>query len=73
MKVKCLSDKATLPTKGSPESAGFDTSSAEDTVIKSGEYYKVHADLAIEIPNGHFGLLKSLSGLSLKKRINVRA
>jgi dUTP pyrophosphatase len=52
LQVKRLSDYAILPSRGSPNAAGFDLSSAEDTVIKAGGMGVVKTDLSIACPDG---------------------
>ena len=54
LQVKFLSDKAKMPVRGSPQSAGFDLSSAEKTVVPSGGRAVVKTDLSIACPDGTY-------------------
>lgn len=69
IKIKKLSDKATIPTRGSEQAAGYDLYSAnlEMITIAPHETFKVPTDLAIEIPNGYFGGIFARSGLATKQ------
>lgn len=67
MKIKLLNEKATIPTRGSEESAGLDLYSAEDVIIKPYEVVKIHTGIAMEIPNGYFGGIYARSGIATKK------
>ena len=73
LRVKKLSEKATLPTRGSPLSAGYDLSSAEDKVIAPGARAIVKTDLSIACPEGTYGRVAPRSGLTVKKGIHVGA
>jgi dUTP pyrophosphatase len=73
LQVKLLSENATFPTKGSPLSAGFDLSSAHDTVIKAGTRGLVKLDISIACPPGTYGRIAPRSGLAVKKGIDVGA
>ena len=73
LRIMQLSDNATTPTKATPGSAGIDFYSSESVIIPPGKQYKVHTDICVEIPSGHYGQLKSRSGLSLNHRLNVNA
>ena len=67
MKIKLLSDKAKIPTRGSEEAAGWDLYAATDTIIPPHSTVKVSTDIAIEIPNGYFGAVFARSGLATKQ------
>ena len=67
MKIKLLSDKAKLPTRGSEEAAGWDLYAATDTIIPPHSTVKVSTDIAIEIPAGYFGAVFARSGLATKQ------
>lgn len=73
LQVKFLSENATMPIRGSAESAGFDLSSAVDTVIHAGKRGVVSTDLAIACPLGTYGRVAPRSGLAVKKFIDVGA
>ena len=67
--IKKLSDKSTVPTYGSPYSAGADLYACldEDITINPGDTYLVPTGLAAEIPEGYAGLIYARSGLASKK------
>jgi dUTP pyrophosphatase len=73
LEVKKLSDNATIPTRGSPYSAGYDLSSAEHTLIKAGGKGIVKTDLSIACPEGTYARIAPRSGLAVKKFIDVGA
>ena len=68
-----LGENATLPTKGSPESAGFDLYSAEKTVVTAKGKALVKTNIQISIPEGCYGRIAPRSGLSWKNHIDVGA
>lgn len=67
MKIKLLSKKAKLPTRGSEEAAGWDLYAAEDVIIPPHTTTKISTDIAIEIPAGYFGAVFARSGLATKQ------
>lgn len=67
MKIKLLSDKAKVPTRGSEYAAGYDLYAAEGAIIPPHSTIKVPTDIAIEIPEGYFGGIYARSGLATKK------
>lgn len=73
LKVKRLTDKATLPFRATPGSAGYDLCSAEDTTIPAGTRKMVKTDLAIAVPANHYGRIAPRSGLAFKKGIDIGA
>ena len=73
LSIKRLSDKATLPKRGSEFSAGLDLSSAEDIIIPAGERALVKTDLSIACPPGTYARIAPRSGLALKKGIDTGA
>lgn len=69
IKFKRLSDKAVTPVKATVGSAAFDLTCTNITteINEGGELILVfHTDLAIEIPEGYFGLLCMRSSVSKK-------
>ncbi|KAF7044478.1 hypothetical protein CFC21_053700 [Triticum aestivum] len=54
LKVKKLSDKAILPSRGSALAAGYDLSSAVETVVPARGKALVATDLSIAIPEGTY-------------------
>lgn len=67
MKIKLLSDKAKIPTKGSEYAAGWDLYAATGVIILPHATEKIPTDIAIEIPNGYFGGIFARSGLATKE------
>uniref|UniRef100_A0A7S4IKG9 Deoxyuridine 5'-triphosphate nucleotidohydrolase n=1 Tax=Odontella aurita TaxID=265563 RepID=A0A7S4IKG9_9STRA len=73
LRVKKLSEHATIPSRGTPLSAGFDLSSAEQVMIPAGGRGIAKTDLAIACPPGTYGRVAPRSGLAVKKGIDVGA
>ena len=73
LRVKKLSEYASIPKRGSPLSAGFDLASAEKTVIKAGCRGIVKTDLSVACPPGTYARIAPRSGLAVKKFIDVGA
>ena len=71
LKVKRLSENATIPTRGSSKSAGYDLYSAEDAIV--GKHALIKTDISISVPEGHYGRVAPRSGLALKSLIDVGA
>lgn len=69
IKIKRLSEEATIPTRGSEYSAGYDLyANIEKPVsIKPHETVKIGTGWAIEIPDGYFGTIFARSGLATKE------
>jgi dUTP pyrophosphatase len=68
VKIKKLSEKAIIPTYGSPYSAGADLYSAmDDITIEPHTTTLVKTGIALEIPVGFAGLIYARSGLATKK------
>ena len=69
IRIKKLSEKATIPTYGSEFSAGADLYAlVEGTLtIKPHETVLVHTGLSMEIPEGFGGFIFARSGLASKK------
>lgn len=67
MKIKLLSDKAKIPTKGSEYAAGWDLYAATSIIILPHDTAKISTDIALEIPNGYFGAIFARSGLATKQ------
>ncbi len=54
LQVKFLSLNAKMPTRGSPQSAGFDLSAAEPKVVPAGGRAVIKTDLSIACPEGTY-------------------
>ncbi|KAI3439635.1 Deoxyuridine 5'-triphosphate nucleotidohydrolase (dUTPase) [Psidium guajava] len=73
LRVKKLSDKAVLPSRASPFSAGYDLSSAAETKVPARGKALVPTDLSIAIPEGTYARIAPRSGLAWKHSIDVGA
>ena len=73
LRVKRLSDKAVIPTRGSEWSAGYDLSSAKALTIPPGGRAIVPTDLSLACPAGTYGRVAPRSGLTVKYGIHVGA
>ncbi len=73
LKVKCLSDLATVPKYASEGAAGLDLSAALDAplTIESGARAVVPTGLAIALPESHEGQIRPRSGLAAKWGVTV--
>jgi len=71
--VKKLSERATIPVRASPGSAGYDLSSAYDYVVPARGKELVKTDLSIALPEGTYGRVAPRSGLAWKHSIDVGA
>lgn len=67
MKIKLLSDKAKIPTKGSEYAAGWDLYAAAGAIILPHTTEKISTDIAIEIPATWWGGVFARSGLATKQ------
>ncbi|XP_008220787.1 PREDICTED: deoxyuridine 5'-triphosphate nucleotidohydrolase [Prunus mume] len=72
-RVKKLSEKAVLPSRGSPLSAGYDLSSATETTVPARGKALVPTDLSIAVPEGTYARIAPRSGLAWKHSIDVGA
>ena len=73
LKFKQLTASATPPTRGTPQSAGFDLSSdsKHSVILGIGETATVSTGIAVEIPPGYVGMVCPRSGLAAKHGITV--
>ncbi len=71
--VKKLTCYGQIPTKGTPNSAGFDLYSAYDVIIPARGKELVFTDISLEIPVGYYGRIAPRSGLAVKHFIDVGA
>ena len=70
---KQLDPKATLPTRGSPSSAGLDIYSIEEITIEPRERHLARTGLSVAIPEGFYGRVAPRSGLAVKHGLDVLA
>lgn len=73
MKIKTLTDTATIPTRATVGSAGYDlyTDNDQDIWIAPGETVMIGTGLAMAIPCGWGGFIYCRSGLSTKEGITL--
>lgn len=71
IKFRRLDEAATLPVRAHSGDAGLDLHAAESAHIGPGERWQVRTGLAVEIPEGHAGLVLPRSGLALKHGISL--
>lgn len=66
-----LNDEAVLPTRAHDGDAGLDLYACEAAHIGPGERWSVGTGVAVEIPDGHAGLVLPRSGLAKKHGITL--
>ena len=71
MELACrrLTDAATLPSRAHEGDAGLDLYAAEAATLAPGERESVGTGIAVEIPDGHAGLVLPRSGLAARHGI----
>tara|TARA_Y200000002_G_scaffold379315_1_gene388339 strand:+ start:3380 stop:3811 length:432 start_codon:yes stop_codon:yes gene_type:complete len=73
LQIKRLTLDATLPTRASPGSVGYDLYSLNDLVIKPNSRDIVSTGVCATIPLGCYGRIAPRSGLTVKYGIHVGA
>lgn len=73
LKIKTLSENGRAPERCSALAAGYDLFSAVDVVIAAKGKAMVPTDIAVAIPEGHYGRVAPRSGLAHKHFIDVGA
>ena len=71
--IQKLSSDATVPRRGTTCAAGYDLYSSEDCMVGARSSVKVPTGIAIRLPDGCYGSMRSRSGLSFKNDIEVGA
>lgn len=66
LKIKKIHPQVKIPSYAHSGDAGFDLFIPEEVTIQPGERLSIPLGLALEIPDGHAGLLLDKSGLSHK-------
>ena len=69
LEVKLHSDKAQVPTRGSPDAAGYGLYSAEDIVVPAHRKATIDTQISIATPPGTYGQIAPRSGLAAKNMI----
>lgn len=69
--VKRLHPEAKLPTKGHPGDAGIDFYTLDTVMFNPYEQRNVRTGVAIEIPEGHVGLIWDKSSISFQKGLKI--
>lgn len=71
LRVRLIYDGATLPSRANPGDAGLDLYASEERVIAPQTRATVGTGIAVEIPEGHAGLVLPRSGLAAKHGISL--
>ncbi len=71
LEFQILTEGATLPTRAHEGDAGLDLYASEPAHIGPGERWQIGTGIAVEIPDGHAGLVLPRSGLARKHGISV--
>ena len=71
LRVTKLRADAVLPSRAHDGDAGLDLTACESVTIGAGERATVGTGLAVEIPDGHAGLVTPRSGLALRHGLSI--
>ncbi|MCC6198768.1 dUTP diphosphatase [Candidatus Nomurabacteria bacterium] len=71
LNIKKLHPDATLPTKGHPGDAGIDFYTLEEVVFAPRAQMRVPTGIALEIPDGHVGLVWDKSSISFNNHLKI--
>jgi len=71
LRVTRIRGDAVLPSRAHDGDAGLDLSACEAVTIGAGERAAVGTGLAVEIPEGHAGLVVPRSGLALRHGVSI--
>ncbi len=69
LRVRRLDERGLLPRRAHADDAGLDLHALEDAVIAPGERASIRTGIAIEVPDGHAGLVLPRSGLAVRHGI----
>ena len=69
--VKKISETATIPKKGTKNSAGYDIYASEETIILAGKTTKIKTGISIKTPKGTYGRIAPRSGLASRYSLDV--
>lgn len=73
IRVKKLSDTATIPTRGSEVAAGWDLYASQEVVVPARGKAIITTDIAIAVPVGFYGRVAPRSGMAWKKHTDIGA
>jgi dUTP pyrophosphatase len=73
IRVKKLSETATIPTRGSDSAAGWDLYASQECVVPARGKAIVPTDIAIAVPVGYYGRVAPRSGMAWKKHTDIGA
>lgn len=73
LKVRLLSDSARPPKRATEGAAGYDLYSAYHVEVPAHGKALIPLDIAISVPDGHYGRIAPRSGLSVIHGLNVGA
>ena len=73
LRVKRISDDATLPTRGSLGAVGYDLACTQDFVLDTQSHTLVSTGLGFQLPPGVYGRVAPRSGLTVKHGIHIGA
>lgn len=71
LRVRRLHPHAVLPTRAYDGDAGFDLRALEPVTVAPGERTTVRTGIALELPEGHAGLVLPRSGLAARHGITL--
>ena len=71
IKIKKLHKDAKLPTHGHPGDAGMDFYAIEDVIIPAGKQARINTGVAVEIPEGHVGMVWDKSSISFNLGLKI--
>ena len=73
LRVKLLSENATVPSRGSEQAAGWDLYAAEPVVVPGRGKAIIPTDIAVAIATNHYGRIAPRSGMSWKNHTDIGA
>ena len=71
LRVRRLDPRATLPTRAYPGDAGLDLYALEEGTLDPGSRASIRTGVAVEIPDGHAGLVLPRSGIAARSGISL--
>lgn len=73
IRVKKLSETATMPTRGSASAAGWDLYASQECVVPARGKAIIATDIAIAVPAGYYGRVAPRSGMAWKHHTDIGA